>query len=65
MDTGSKIGADGVNGNPEVSTPMAYEPPTVVALGNVHELLAGTGSKTLDAFPACNANGTVDSDPLC
>jgi hypothetical protein len=64
MDTGSKVGEHEVPGIERAGDPVAYEPPAVLALGNVHELLAGVGSKQPDAM--CLAKGDADIiDPTC
>jgi hypothetical protein len=39
-----------------------YEPPRLTLVGNLNDLLAGTGSKDTDNPPACKVNSTM-ADP--
>jgi hypothetical protein len=59
MDTRESKGIVELNAGREapvgVPETIAYEPPTVTPLGNVHELLAGGGSNDFDVVDECAA----------
>jgi asparagine synthase (glutamine-hydrolysing) len=60
METGPNATDDELNRSRPAPVSVPYEPPAVVALGNVHELLAGVGSRTHDAItdtPSCGDSG--------
>ncbi len=66
MDTGPKATiVEPGEGQPAPAS-IPYEPPAVVPLGNVHELLAGAGSRTFDAMmdtPSCGTSGGRFDNP--
>jgi hypothetical protein len=62
MDTGSKVGVSEAEKISQMLGSASYEPPSVVALGNVHDLLAGTGTRFSDAVGDCPATGTTPTD---
>jgi hypothetical protein len=45
-------------------TVRSYEPPRLTLVGNLNDLLAGTGSQETDDFFTCPANARFD-DPTC
>jgi hypothetical protein len=51
----------------DVSAEMngAYEAPSMQVIGNLRDLLAGTGSQFSDSTPVCNVADAPVADPEC
>ena len=48
-----------------IKSAPAYEPPRLTLVGNLNDLLAGSGSKDTDNPPTCAVNATVDLGGAC
>jgi hypothetical protein len=50
--------------NGDAQSPAPYEPPKLTLVGNLNDLLAGTGSRDTDLHIACTSGTEADPD-LC
>jgi hypothetical protein len=59
----------GKSGGVEPGTASAYEPPRLVAIGNLHDLLAGTGTNPCDGSTIATgptlASGPIGTGDQC